>query len=140
MSMQITIIFDTKEDLIRDLKGLLDTFSPQVLVHTVDTAQHVNYVEEVEAAPAVSETPAEAEVPVVPTPPAPGVSSVAASTPTTPKLDEILMTLTHAFQTGEQAVKDRIVEVRNGLGLRFLSHAKDEHAEALHDLAKELAQ
>ena len=139
MSMQITIIFDTKEDLIRDLKGLLDTFLPPVLVHTVDTTQHVNYVEEVEAAPVVSETPAEAEVPVVPTPPAPDVSSVAASTPI-PKLDEILMTLTHAFQTGEQSVKDRIVEVRNGLGLRFLSHAKDEHAEALHALTVELAQ
>lgn len=138
MSMQITIIFDTKEDLIRDLKGLLDTFLPPVSVDTVDTSRHMDYIETVGAAPTVLETPVEAADRFGPShPPAHGVSAVAA--PTLPlDLDDIVLQLTSAFHAGDEAVRDRIVSVRNSLGLKYLSDAKIEHAQAFHDLLVEL--
>lgn len=137
--MQITIIFDTKEDLIRDLKGLLDTFLPPVSVDTVDTAQHTDYVVNVGAAPAVLETPAEAEDDEQGLlPPVLAGSDVAAPTPSPLGIDEIIDQLTRAFHGGDKSMKDRLVEVRNSLGLKFLSDAKPEHAQVLHDLLVEL--
>lgn len=139
MSMKFIVVFDTKDELIHQLKALLDSFLPSVSVDTVDTGLHRDYVVNVGAAPAVLETPAEAEDDEQGRlPPVLAESDVAAPTPSPLGIDEIIDQLTRAFHGGDKSMKDRLVEVRNSLGLKFLSDAKPEHAQVLHDLLVEL--
>lgn len=136
--MKFEIVFDTVPELIAACQELIKNFSSSssVLVDKGDKKDNVKSVEAV--ASVASETPAETSASLEP----PAVEPATASTPETPaeprELADILNLLTNAHRNGDADVKAKIVQARDALGLKFLSHAKADHRDALNTLCDEL--
>lgn len=138
MSIEIKIIADNIPELLATCHEIIKNFSAASAVLVDKDDKKDNYVNVEAVASAASETPAENSASLEP----PAVEPATASTPETsaePRaLPDILNLLTNAHRNGDADVKAKIVQTRDALNLKFLSHAKDEHREALNNLCDEL--
>lgn len=145
MSMKLEIIFDTVRDLVDQCRDIIQNFSDLSVV-VVDNHDKKDNNESTEAvASAGCETPVETQSAAVVSdlsPPAPAEEPAAAASdptpPTQPGLKDVLNMLTNAHRNGDADTKGLIVGTRDQLGLKYLSHAKDEHLPPLVTLATNL--
>lgn len=140
MSIKIEIIADSIAELAQTLRDLSVLYSVSVdndkqveLATTTGTSEPPKAVSETTAGEGDASTPEPSSAafsepePETPPPPAPIT------------LKEICDVLTDKFKSGDAETKQRIVDTRNSLGLKFLSQAKDEHLPALRELVAILA-
>lgn len=125
MSIEIKIVGDTLPEIIAALQTHLEIFT-STRVSLVDKADKEDNTTKTDAAPAAA-TPPE----VIPP------ETAAASAPSLPGLIDMV---TQAYKTSPQESETRakIIAVRDALGIKYLSHAKEEHVPALVLLVQEL--
>lgn len=133
MSMQFVIVADTISEAVATLREIADALDgsnkniAQVSVVAVDNNGHSVQIETASGANPPAQT-CETPFPVRP------VSQVALApeAPSTPQqlmVEQMLPILTDAYRNG---MKEKIVALRDALGLQLLSHAKeDKHGDAL---------
>ena len=133
MSMQFIVVADTISEAVASLREIADALDhsskniTQVSVVAVDNNGHSVQIETASGAtpPAqTSETPfpvgSIAQVSLAPEAP---------STPDQLTVEEMLPILTNAYRNG---MKEKVVALRDALGLQLLSHAKeDKHGDAM---------